>query len=126
LYVLSPDKNVLIIAHSLKASRPSPEDIKQNLPLVIKRMNATQYSGALYAMHQVHGIPLYTGFTTFQTSTHLGTLLLEEGYTNGRLYLVAGVVVDAQAPHASDNLDQMTSVVTSLNPQPSVLDVPSG
>jgi hypothetical protein len=126
LYLLSSDKNVLIIASSVKTSDPGPAHIKQDLPRLIQTMGKP-YSGATYRMYRDHGIPVYTGFSTYQTSSGLlGVVVLEEAYAGGRLYLVVGVVLDATASTAGDDTNQTLSVLTSLNLQPNILDMPSG
>ena len=126
LYLLSSDKNVLIIASRTKAGNPGPARIKQDLPRLIQSIG-TPASGATYHMYRVHGIPVYTGLSTYKTSRgQLGVVVLEEAYTGGRVYLVAGVVLDATAPSAGDDTNQTLSVLTSLNLQPNLLDMPSG
>jgi hypothetical protein len=126
LYLLSSDKNALIIASSVKTSDPGPEHIKKDLPLLIRTIGKP-YRVADYHMYRDHGIPVYTAFSTYQTSNgQLGVVVLEEAYTGGRLYLVAGVVLDATASTAGDDTGQTLSVLTSLNLQPNILDMPSG
>jgi hypothetical protein len=126
LYLLSSDKNVLIIASSMKTSKPGPAHIKQDLPRLIQSIG-TPASGATYHLYHVHGTPVYTALSTYKTSHgQLGVVVLEEAYAGGRLYLVAGVVLDATAPSAGDDTNQTLSVLTSLSLQPNVLDRPSG
>jgi hypothetical protein len=126
LYLVSSDKNVLIIASSMKTSDPGPAHVKQDLPQLIKTIGKP-YSGATYRMYTDHGVPVYTGLSTYQTSSGLlGVVVLEEAYVAGRLYLVAGVVLDATAPTAGNDTNQTLSVLTSLNLQPNILDMPSG
>jgi hypothetical protein len=126
LSLLSSDKNVLIIASSIKTSNPGPAHVKQDLPQLIKTIG-TPASGATYRMYREHGTPVYTGLSTYQASNgRLGVVVLEEAYAAGRLHLVAGVVLDATAPTAGNDTNQTLSVLTSLNLQPNLLDMPSG
>jgi hypothetical protein len=126
LLLVSSDKNVVVIATSVKTSDPGPAHIKQDLPFLIRTIG-TPAGGATYHMLLEHGTPMYTGLSTFRTSTGtLGVVVLEEAYTGGRLHLVAGFVLNARASSAQTDTNDALLVLASLNLQPSVLDMPSG
>ena len=55
-----------------------------------------------------------------------GVAVMEEAYAKRRLCIVAGVVLNAAAPSAQQDISATLTVMTSLQLQSNPLDAPSG
>jgi hypothetical protein len=126
LFVRSDDGNVIVGSASAPTSDPHAGQLDRDLAGFVKSVG-TPLGQPTYTSYRAHGGVLRVGMSGFTSAGgQVGVVVLEEARAKRRLCLVAGIVLNATAPTAKQDISAAVSVLTSLQTQPNVLDAPSG
>lgn len=126
LFVLSPDQNVFVGAASSATAGPSAGHLERDLPTLVKALG-TPLGQPTYSTYHPHGATLHVGMSGYTSASgKVGVVVLEEGRARHRLCMVAGVVLNAGAATAKQDIAAAVTILTSLQLQPNPLDAPSG
>ena len=118
LFAQSSDQNLVIVSMSLAASSPSLGSITRDFPTFIKSVGMP-LGKAKYISYKNHGVALRVGMSAYTNAQGgTGVVVMEEAYSQPRLCLVAGAVLDAKATTAKQDISDAVGVLTSIQLHP--------